>query len=213
MRHTGQELDRVTSASPQQIILASGSQTRADILTGAGVSFTQQNSGLDEDPVKKDAITRGETPQNMAQTLAFLKAELVSGQMQSALVIGADQVLVCEGKCFDKPETMAEARAHLEALRGKTHTLETAIAVVCDGRLIWHYESAPQLTMRDFSDEFLEDYLARVGPKVLWSVGAYQLEGPGIQLFEAIEGDYFSILGLQVLPLLEFLRAQGCVDQ
>lgn len=213
MRHTRQEHDPVTSASPPHIILASASQTRADILAGAEVSFTQKNSGLDEAPVKKDAITRDETPQKVAQTLAVLKAELVSGQMRGALVIGADQVLVCEGKCFDKPENMDEARTHLEALRGKTHTLETAVCVVRDGHVLWHYEAAPQLTMRNFSDEFLDNYLMRVGANALWSVGAYQLEGPGIQLFEAIEGDYFSILGLPVLPLLEFLRAEGCVDQ
>lgn len=203
----------MTRASSQQIILASGSQTRADILAGAGVSFIQQDSGLDEAPIKKDAITKGETPQKMAQLLAFLKAEHVSGQMPGALVIGADQVLVCEGKCFDKPENMEEARAHLKALRGKTHSLETAVCVVRDGHEIWHYEAAPRLTMRNFSDEFLGDYLARAGSKVLWSVGAYQLEGPGIQLFDAIEGDYFSILGLPVLPLLEFLRAEGYAGQ
>lgn len=207
----------MTSASPQQImqqiVLASGSQTRADILTGAGVSFATKDSGLDEAPVKKGAITRGETPAQMAQTLAFLKAELVSGQIPGALVIGADQVLVCEGTCFDKPENIDEAKGHLKALRGKPHSLETAVCVVRDGHEIWHYEAAPKLTMRNFTDEFLDDYLARAGTKVLWSVGAYQLEGPGIQLFEAVEGDYFSILGLPVLPLLEFLRSEGCLDQ
>lgn len=211
----------MTRASPkkmmrqikQHIILASGSQTRADILTGAGVPFIQKDSGLDEAPVKKGAITRGETPLQVAQTLAFLKAEHVSGQMPGALVIGADQVLVCEGKCFDKPENMEEARAHLKVLRGKTHSLETAVCALRDGHQVWHYEGAPQLTMRNFTDDFLDDYLTRAGTKVLWSVGAYQLEGPGIQLFDAVEGDYFSILGLPVLPLLEFLRAEGYVDQ
>lgn len=197
----------------RQIILASQSRTRGEILAGAGLAFSQEATGFDEAPVKKDAITRGEAPRQMAQTLASMKAEVMSGQNPDALVIGADQVLVCGEKCFDKPEDMAEARDHLMALRGRSHTLETAVAAVRGGRLLWHYECAPRLTMRNFSDDFLDDYLAQVGPKVLWSVGGYQLEGPGIQLFEAIEGDYFSILGLPVLPLLEFLRAEGYADQ
>lgn len=191
------------------LILASQSQARAALLTGAGLRFDQKPSGVDEEPLKDISITRGDNPGVMAQFLAFSKAEVMSGQNPSALVIGADQVLVCGETCFDKPENLTEARRHLQALRGQTHRLETAVVVVRAGEVLWHFESAPQLTMRPFPDAFLDRYLEEAGEDVLWSVGAYQLEGSGVQLFQEVRGDYFSILGLPLLPLLEFLRTQG----
>ncbi len=191
------------------LILASQSATRAEILTGAGLDFTQVDSGVDEAPIKKTLAQAGDSPAKMAETLAAAKARSVSLTHPEALVIGADQVLVCQGHAFDKPVDLMEARAHLAALRGRVHVLETAVAVFQNGSCLWHFESAPQLEMRKFSDEFLTRYLERVGDKALWSVGAYQIEGPGITLFERIEGDYFSILGLPILPLLDFLRRHG----
>lgn len=198
---------------PHDLILASQSTVRAEILDGAGVVFTQINSGVDETPIKAEAARQGLSPQKMAQTLAFSKAAAVSEAHPDALVIGADQVLVCGETVYDKPRNLDEARRHLEALRGQTHRLETALSVVREGAPLWHFETAPALTMRDFSDGALDAYLERVGEKALLSVGAYQIEGPAIQLFERIEGDYFSILGLPVLPLLAFLRREGWADK
>lgn len=191
------------------LILASQSAIRADILTGAGLDFTQVDSGVDEAPIKKALEQAGESPAKMAETLAAAKAKSASLSHPEALVIGADQVLVCQGRAFDKPVDLIEARAHLTALRGRIHTLETAVAVFQNGSCLWHFETAPELEMRKFSDEFLTRYLERVGERALWSVGAYQIEGPGITLFERVEGDYFSILGLPILSLLNFLRHHG----
>lgn len=191
------------------LILASQSAIRADILTGAGLAFRQEDSGVDEAPIKKALEKAGEKPAKVAETLAAAKARSVSLTHPEALVIGADQVLVCAGHAFDKPASLEEARRHLEALRGQVHRLETAVAVFQNGSCLWHFETAPELEMRRFSDDFLTRYLEEVGEKALWSVGAYQIEGPGLQLFERIEGDNFSILGLPILPLLDFLRRQG----
>lgn len=195
-----------------ELVLASSSAVRADILTGAGLAFRQDSPGVDEAPIKTDAAQAGTSPQKIAEILALAKAMAVSETAPEALVIGADQVLVCQNRAFDKPRDLAEARAHLEALRGRTHRLETAVAAVRGGTCLWHYVTAPQLTLRDFSDAALEAYLERVGEQALQSVGAYQIEGPAIQLFERIEGDYFSVLGLPILPLLDFLRHEGWAD-
>lgn len=194
------------------LILASQSAIRADILSGAGLDFIQMDSGIDEAPIKKALEQAGESPAKMAQTLAAAKSRTVSLSHPEALVIGADQVLVCQGRAFDKPANLIEARGHLEALRGRVHALETAVAVFQNGSCLWHFETAPELEMRKFSDRFLTRYLERVGDKALWSVGGYQIEGPGITLFERIQGDYFSILGLPILPLLNFLRRHGRVE-
>lgn len=194
------------------LILASQSAVRAEILTGAGLDFIRIDSGVDEAPIKKSLEQAGESATKMAETLAAAKARSVSLSHPEALVIGADQVLVCQGRAFDKPADLDEARGHLEALRGQVHALETAVAVFQNGSCLWHFETAPELEMRKFSDRFLTCYLERVGDKALWSVGAYQIEGPGITLFERIEGDYFSILGLPILPLLNFLRRQGWAE-
>jgi septum formation protein len=128
-----------------------------------------------------------------------------------ALVIGADQILVCEGERFDKPESLVEAAWHLRKLRGKAHALVTAACVVREGEVLWSCVETPKLTMRDFSDAFLQEYLAAEGGAVCGCVGAYRLEGLGMQLFERIEGDYFTVLGLPMLALLGFLRGAGAV--
>ena len=143
--------------------------------------------------------------------LAELKAQRVSQRHKDALVIGADQMLQCGGIWFDKPADLDHARGHLIALRGKTHELLSAVCVVRDGEVLWRHLESAQLTMRPFSDAFIDEYLAAAGDAVCASVGAYQLEGRGAQLFSRIEGDYFTILGLPLLPLLGFLVNHGVV--
>ncbi|MBX7198380.1 MAG: Maf family protein [Rhodospirillaceae bacterium] len=192
--------------SVRSVVLASASKSRASLLTAAGLAFDVVPAHADEDAVKAALKAEGADARQCAETLAEIKAVQVSQRLPEALVIGADQMLECDGVWFDKPADMNGARAHLTAMRGKTHTLPTAVAVVLGGSVIWHHSASPRLTMRDFSDAFIAHYLANTGERILSSVGAYQLEGWGVQLFERIDGDYATILGLPLLPLLAFLR-------
>lgn len=189
------------------LILASASFARRALLAGAGLRVTAIPSGLDEDLLKAELAA--EPTEVLVLRLAEAKARRVAAGQTGALVIGADQVLDCAGRRFDKPASPAEARRHLEFLRGREHRLVNGLCVVRDDALLWRHESAARLEMRSFSDAFLDDYLAESGPEILESVGAYRLEGRGIQLFSHIEGDYFEILGLPLPPLLDFLRSQG----
>jgi septum formation protein len=193
------------------VVLASKSASRAAILTGAGVPFEALGSGVDETALKVRLQAVGAGPRQVAAELAAAKAAAVSAQRPGALVIGADQTLDLDGELFDKAEDLAEARARLGQLRGRTHALHSAVAVTQDGAPVWRSLQSPQLTMRAFSDAYLDGYLARGGEGLLSSVGCYQLEGEGAQLFERIEGDYFAILGLPLLPVLSFLRAAGAL--
>ena len=193
------------------IILASASKSRATLLRAAGVAVEIIPAHADEDAVKNAVKAEGGTVAQCAETLAELKAVQISHRHHEALVIGADQMLDCGGVWFDKPVDMAGARDHLVKMRGKTHVLPTAVAVALNGSRIWHHVAMPRLTMRDFSDEFIDGYLKLAGTAVLSSVGAYQLEGPGAQLFSRIDGDFFTILGLPLLELLAFLREHGAV--
>jgi septum formation protein len=190
------------------IILASASKSRANLLRAAGVAFDIVPAHADEGAVKHAMKAKGASVADCAEALAEVKAKHVSAGHPAALIIGADQMLECDGAWFDKPADMNGARGHLQKLRGKTHVLPTAVCVVQNGTRLWHHVAFPRLTMRDFSDAFMEDYLKAAGPAVTSSVGAYQLEGPGAQLFSRIEGDFFTILGLQLLELLTFLREQ-----
>lgn len=189
------------------LILASGSATRAKILRDAGISFSVEKPRVDEEAVKQRLREQGRTPREQAEALAEAKALSVS-QSVGGLVLGADQMLAFEGRAFDKPASRAEAKAQLQQLRGGQHELITAIVIAKDGGTLWRHVDRPRLTMRNFSDAFLGSYLDQAGAAALGSVGGYQLEGPGAQLFETIEGDYFSILGLPLMPLLAFLRDQ-----
>lgn len=190
------------------LILASGSAVRKQMLAAAGLSFEIDAPRVDEEAAKASLRAAGMTPRNQADALAELKALSVS-RMRPGFVIGADQMLAVEGHTFDKPKDRAEARAHLDQLRGRTHELLTAAVVAKDGEIIWRHMETPRLRMRRFSDAFLDDYLDRIGEAALHSVGAYQLEGLGAQLFERVDGDYFAVLGLPLLPLLAFLREHG----
>lgn len=193
------------------LILASASAVRASLLRQAGLDFHVRDSRVDEDAVKKSfagSTDDGDTDA-LALRLAEEKALAVSRAEPGALVIGADQIMSCETRRFDKPRDMVEARANLLFMRGRTHTLHSAVVLALDGEVVWGHSARADLAMRNFSDTFLDWYLKTLGEKVKTSVGCYQLEGPGIQLFERIEGDYFTILGLPLLPLLAELRDRG----
>ena len=194
------------------ITLASASIVRASLLKAAGVAFEVATSGVDEARVKDRMLTEGATPAQVAAVLAETKAVAVANT-RPGLVIGADQTLEFDGALYDKAADLAEARQRLRTLRGRTHQLHAAVATARDGRRLWGETVTTTLTMRDFSDAFLDDYLDRNAEAALWSVGCYELEGEGIQLFDRFDGDYFSILGLPLTGLLAHLRAEGLVPQ
>jgi len=191
------------------VILASASQIRLMVLKNAGVSCDVRPADIDETGIKQ-AMKRDRDFSNtdLAALLARSKAISISQSYPAKIVIGADQILECETKSFDKPENPSQARDHLLELRGKTHSLISAVCCALDGEIIWSLEDEALLTMRDFSNEFLGTYLASMGDDVMHSVGGYKIEGLGLQLFEEIKGDYFTILGLPLLPLLAFLRSR-----
>jgi len=191
------------------IVLASASQARRALLTAAGLDLVVDPAAVDEATLKASLAAEGAGPAEIAEALAELKASRVSSRHPGRLVIGADQILECEGRSFDKPADRAAARLQLSALRGRRHSLYSAALAMRDGHRLWHHVGRADLTMRAFGDSFLDSYLDRAGSAATASVGAYQLEGLGAQLFARIEGDYFTILGLPLLPLLEFLRGVG----
>ena len=198
----------IQAATPA-IILASASKARRAVLEGAGLWFETRVAGVDEDAIKQAAQAEGISADEAALILADAKAARVARAAPDALVIGADQLLVCEGAWFDKPPDMTAARGHLQRLRSRQHELVTALVCHRGGQRIWQHVAKPRLTMRDFSDAFLDAYLAAEGEALLSSVGAYRLEGHGAQLFDRIEGDQPAILGMPLLPLLGFLRQHG----
>jgi septum formation protein len=200
------------------LVLASASAARRKLLTDAGLELEAMPAAVDEAEVKAALKAEGASAIQVAETLAELKARRVSerlmdGRGQGPFVVGADQMLDCEGRWHDKPDSPDAARAQLLALSGKAHTLETAVCVVRDGGRIWHHNARARLTVRPLSEGFVDRYLETVGVDALTTVGAYRLEGPGVQLFSRIEGDFFTILGLPLLPLLDLLRANGIVPR
>lgn len=199
-------------AGDRPLVLASAAAVRAAMLQAAGLSFSIQPARVDEGAVK-DAM-RAEDPEGRetARALAMLKARRVSAGAPGAFVIGADQLLVCGDEWFDKPVDVADARGQLKRLRGRGHTLVTAVSVVRDEAEIWGEVVCPQLTMRPFSDAFLERYLERAGDGILACVGGYEAEGLGAQLLAEIKGDWFAVLGMPLMTLLAFLREHGLVE-
>lgn len=190
------------------IILASTSAARAGLLRATGAPFSVASPRVDEEAAKTRLVADGFDPKAVAKSLAAMKAVAVSNH-RPGLVIGADQTLEFEGSLFDKPGGLDEARDRLLMLRGRVHTLHAAVCVARDGIPQWSEVSSPRLTMRDFSDSFLQTYLEQAGSALLSSVGGYYLEGQGAQLFDQIEGDYFAILGLPLLGVLACLRRFG----
>lgn len=193
------------------VVLASASPSRRWLLENAGLGFASEAAQIDEREVKAALAAEGADVDQVAETLAELKAQRIARHHPGSLIIGADQMLECNGVWFDKPADLDHAAAHLRALGGRTHELISAVCVVRDGARLWHYTDRARLTMRPLGDEFIAAYLAALGEAALTSVGAYQLEGLGAQLFSRVEGDYFTILGLPLLPLLDFLRNHGVV--
>ena len=196
-------------ADAPALVLASSSATRRALLDGAGLRFQAHPAAVDEASIKQAAQAEGIPPPDAALMLAEAKAERVARRMPDALVIGGDQLLVCEGRWFDKPETIAQARENLLWLRGKRHELVTATICWRGGQRIWQDVTTPRLTMRDFSEAFLDAYLAQEGEALLDAVGAYRLEGLGVHLMAKVEGEHSAILGLPLTPLFRFLRQHG----
>lgn len=193
------------------LILASASAIRLQLLRAAGLAVTAQAARIDEDSIRESLEADGAKPRDIADALAQLKAAKLAARNPGALVLGCDQVLDFQGQVISKPKTPQQARDQLIALRGHTHTLLSA-AVLYDGETpIWRHIGQAHLTMRAFSDAYLEDYLARNWPDISHSVGAYLLEAEGVRLFDQIEGDYFTILGLPLLPLLSYLAERGFI--
>ena len=194
---------------PPALVLATASPARIAMLRAAGVEALADPAAIDEADVKAALRADGADAADAAEALAEMKARRVSRRHPDALVVGADQMLDCGGVWFDKPPDMEHARAQLMALRGKTHRLIACVVSVRDGERIWHHTDSAKLTVRPFTDAFLDMYLDRLGTAALSSVGAYQLEGLGVQLFSRVEGDHFTVLGMPLLPLLDHLRLQG----
>jgi septum formation protein len=194
------------------ILLASASPFRRKLLEAAGVPFRVAPARVDEAALKRDlALKAG--PAGIAEALAGAKAQRVSSENRGSLVIGSDQVIALGDALIDKPADLEDARAQLKRLRGRTHLLVTAVALAQEGRVVWTTVDSASLSMRNFSDAFLDRYVAECGEGLRQVAGAYEIEGRGIQLFERVEGDYFTIIGLPLVPLLAELRARGVIQE
>ncbi len=195
----------------EKLVLGSSSQIRRQLLENAGLTFLTSPADLDEAAIKQSFLANetDANPADVAQLLAQTKASVVSEKHQQHLVIGSDQILVHDGQIISKPNSTEEARHQLLDMRGKTHELISAVAVAKEGVVVWSYEDVARLSMRAVSNAFIGAYMAEVNETVTQTVGAYKLEGLGIHLFDTIDGDYFTILGLPMLPLLNFLRSRN----
>lgn len=193
------------------VVLASTSVTRQRLLRAGGVDFVAEAAAVDEASIIESLVAEKAKPRDVADILAELKAVKVSARHPQAFVIGADQVLSLGSEIFQKPADRDGARAQLMRLRGSTHVLSSAVCVAREGSVVWRMVDEARLTMRAFSDAFLEAYLVEAGEDILSSVGGYHVEGLGIQLFSRIDGDAFTIQGLPMLPLIDFLRTHGIV--
>jgi septum formation protein len=179
-------------------------------MENAGLSFESLPAAIDERDIERSL--EGATPDEVASVLAAAKAKDVSGRLPECLVVGSDQTMSLGTRVYHKPRSLQEAKENLLSLSGQTHRLNSAIALAQDGEVVWQHVSHADLTVRDLTPDFVDRYLVRIGDKALSSVGAYQLEGEGIHLFSRIDGDYFTIIGLPMLPLLEKLRQLGAID-
>jgi len=194
---------------PDEIILASMSDIRSKMLSNAGVFHDVIPARIDEDSVKLALEAEGAPPRDIADTLAEMKARKVAEKGHGKLVIGCDQVLAFKGEVFSKPETVDEARVQLRTLRGETHQLLSAAVIYEDAQPVWRHVGVARLTMRDFSDAYLDDYLDRNWDSICWSVGGYKIEEEGIRLFRSVMGDTFTIQGLPLVEFLSYLTLRG----
>ena len=197
----------------ETVVLASGSETRKSMLSAAGVFFEVLPAVVDEDEIKSALRAEGSDSAFIAESLAEHKARVVSRKLPSPLILGADQILECDNKIYSKPVNLAAAKEQLKTLRGKDHTLISSVVVFRNGQRLWHNTDRALLRMREFSNDFLDDYVTELGEELLEGPGCYKVEGRGIQLFSRITGDHFTILGLPLLPLLDYLRLQGAVAE
>lgn len=194
------------------IILATASQSRRQLLGNAGVAFDAMATDVDEDAIKRQALAEGLDVPETALALAEAKAAIAQAAHPNSLVIGADQMLALGTDRFDKPASTSAARSQLQIFRGKRHTLHSAVVLSGPNSVIWRHVEPAHIQMRDFSDAFLDAYLAEIGVDALRSVGGYFMEGVGVQLFEKVEGDFFTVLGLPLTPLLAALREAGALE-
>ena len=203
--------NRQNCITVSNLILASGSAIRAKMLRDAGVDFSVDIPRVDEETILRSLESEGAKPSDISDTLAEYKARRIADKNPSSIVIAADQILALNGQIYSKPKDMAQAREHLQALKGQGHQLLSAVVVYEDAKPVWRHVGRAQLAMRDFSDAFLDDYLAKTGPDILHCVGCYKLESDGVNLFSRVQGDHFTILGLPLLELLAFLRTRGAL--
>ena len=191
------------------LILASGSTTRAELLRSTGLKIGIEAARIDEGAIKQTFLAENLPPRDIADGLAEAKARRVASKHLGALVLGCDQVLEFDGKLLSKPEDQSQAYDQLKSMRGKTHTLQSAAVFYEDARPVWRHIGQARLTMRNISDAYLEEYLARNWESVSGCVGSYKLEEEGVRLFTEIEGDYFTVLGLPLLEILSYLTLRG----
>ncbi len=193
------------------IFLASASEIRLQLLRAAGIAVEACPARIDEDTIRAAMLAEGATPRDLADTLAEMKARKMAEKNPAALILGCDQVLEMNRRLFAKPESVDDARDQLRTMRCQTHRLLSAAVLFENGEPVWRHVGEARLTMRAFSDAYLDDYLARNWPSIRHAVGCYKLEEEGIRLFSAVEGDHFTILGLPLLPLLSYLATRGLI--